>query len=502
VRFLIAMMKHETNTFSPIPTDLQRFRDWGLHEGEAVARAYRGTNHPIAAFLALAAEAGAEIVTPVAAEAMPSGPVQRAAYEYLTGRILDALAEGGFDAAFLDLHGAMVAEDEPDGEGGLLERMRAIAPALPIAVTFDMHANLSERIVRNATALNGYKSYPHTDMYEAGAQIGRVLMRALHGDIEPAVSFGRVPLLAQTLRMGTADEPMKTMQQMCRDAERDPAILAASVFGGFPMADIAIAGLSAVVVADRDRATADAVRDRLLDAAWARKDDFIYEHRPLAEAVAHAKTLTDGPIVLLDHADNVGSGGTSDSMAVIAELLRQGLQDVAVAAVWDPAAVRTMMQAGIGATVTLDLGGKTDMPSIGAKASPLRLTGRVRRLSDGEWVVRGPMYTGSRVTTGPTALFETGGLSIVVTSLHHEPWDTGIFTSIGIDPQHCRYLLLKSRIHYRAGFAPLAKATIPVDGVGVTTSDNSVLTFRNLRRPIFPLDPMQRAPRPREEGPL
>jgi microcystin degradation protein MlrC len=360
-----------------------------------------------------------------------------------------------------------------------------------------MHGNMSERIIANATAINGYKSYPHTDMHAAGLQIGRVLMRALKGEVEPVMAWGGLPLLAQTLRMGTADEPMKTMQQMCRDAEREPGILAASVFGGFPMADIAIAGLSAIVVADRARAKADAVVDRLLDAAWARKADFIYSHEPLEKAVALAKTLTDGPVVLLDHADNVGSGGTSDSMAVIAELLRQGLQDVAVGAVWDPAAVREMMAAGVGATVTLDLGGKTDMPSIGAKAKPLRLTGTVRRLSDGQWTVRGPMYTGSKVTTGPTALFTTGGLSIVVTSLHHEPWDIGIFTSIGIDPHHCRYLMLKSRIHYRAGFAPLAKATITLDGVGVTTSDNSILTFDHVRRPIYPLDEMQSKPRPK-----
>ena len=497
MRFLIAMMKHETNTFSPIPTDLQRFRNWGLYEDDAVKRAYAGTNHPLAAFLDIAVEAGAEAVTPIAAEAMPSGRVARAAYDYLTGRILDALGKGGFDAAFLDLHGAMVAEDEPDGEGGLLERVRQIAPGLPVAVTFDMHGNMSERIIANATAINGYKSYPHTDMYAAGLQIGRVLMRALKGEVEPVMAWGGLPLLAQTLRMGTADEPMKTMQQMCRDAEREPGILAASVFGGFPMADIAIAGLSAIVVADRARAKADAVVDRLLDAAWARKADFIYQHEALEKAVARAKTLTDGPVVLLDHADNVGSGGTSDSMAVIAELLRQGLQDVAVGAVWDPAAVREMMAAGVGATVTLDLGGKTDMPSIGATGKPLRLTGTVRRLSDGQWTVRGPMYTGSKVTTGPTALFTTGGLSIVVTSLHHEPWDIGIFTSIGIDPHHCRYLLLKSRIHYRAGFAPLAKATITLDGVGVTTSDNSILTFDHVRRPIYPLDEMQSKPRPK-----
>ena len=497
MRFLIAMMKHETNTFSPIPTDLQRFRDWGLYEGQAVARAYRGTNHPTAAFLDLAAEVGAEVVTPVAAEAMPSGPVHREAYDYLTGRILDAVRAGGIDAAFLDLHGAMAVDGEPDGEGALLERIRQIAPKLPVAVTFDMHANMSERIAKNATVINGYKSYPHTDMYEAGMQAGRALLRAMNGEVRPVIAWGSLPLLAQTLRMGTADEPMKTMQEMCRGAERNPKILTASVFGGFPMADIAIAGLSAFVVADGDQGAAESVCGRLLDAAWARKDEFIYRHEPLVQAVARAKKMTDWPIVLLDHADNVGSGGTSDCMHVIAEVLRQGLEDIAIAAVWDPAAVKAMMAAGVGAEVTLDLGGKTDMPSIGEKGRPLRLTGRVRRLSDGAWTVRGPMYTGASVTTGPTALFETAGVSIVVTSLHHEPWDAGIFTSIGVDPRYCRYLLLKSRVHYRAGFAPLAKATIALDGVGVTTSDNARLTYNDVRRPIFPLDEMQSAPRPR-----
>ena len=498
MRFLIAMMKHETNTFSPIPTDLQRFRDWGLYEGEDVVRAYSGTNHPTAAFLDLATEVGAEVVTPIAAEAMPSGPVQRTAYDYITGRILDAVAKGGIDAAFLDLHGAMVTENETDGEGALLERIREIAPEpLPIAVTFDMHGNMSERIMRNATVVNGYKSYPHTDMYAAGMQASRALLHALRGEVEPVLVWGSLPLLAQTLRMGTADEPMRTMQQLCRDEERDPKILAASVFGGFPMADIPEAGLSAVVVADSDRAGAEAACGRLLDAAWARKADFVYAHEPLAQAVARAKGMSEGPIILLDHADNVGSGGTSDCMEVIAEVLRQGLQDLVVGAVWDPQAVKTMIAAGVGAEITLDLGGKTDMPSIGRKGQPLRLTGKVRRLSDGAWTVRGPMYTGTRVSTGPTALFETGGASIVVTSLHHEPWDVGIFTSIGIEPQHCRYLLLKSRIHYRAGFAPLGKATITLDGEGVTTSDNARLTFNRVRRPIYPLDEMQSAPRPR-----
>jgi microcystin degradation protein MlrC len=481
------MMKHETNTFSPIPTDLQRFRDWGLHEGEAVVGAYAGTNHPLGAYLDLAREAGAEVATPIAAEAMPSGPVQRDAYDTIVGRILDALEGGGFDGALLDLHGAMVAEDEPDGEGGLLERMRAIAADLPIAVTLDLHCNLSQRMVANSTAMIGYKTYPHVDMYEVGAQVGRILLRTLAGEIEPVMVWGEVPLLAQTLRMGTADAPMGPIQALTREVETG-AVLAATLFGGFPLADIPEARVTSVVVADRDPAAAEAARDRLLEAAWVARADFIYGAEPLDRALARAKQIETGPVVLLDHADNVGSGGTEDCMTVIAAVLDQGLRDVAVAAVWDPGAVTEMTEAGVGAEVTLDLGGKTDMPSIGETGRPLRLTGRVRALTDGRWSVRGPMYTGSEVNTGPTAVFETEGVKIVVVSIHHEPWDLGIFTSVGIEPQHCHYLLLKSRIHYRAGFAALAKATITCDGSGVTTSDNSLLVFDKVKRPIFPLD--------------
>jgi microcystin degradation protein MlrC len=489
MRILAAMLKHETNTFSPVPTDLARFRAWGLYEGEAVGQAYRGTNHPLAAYLDLADERGIEIATPVAAEAMPSGLVEREAYEYLTGLILDALRTGGFDGAMLDLHGAMVAEPDWDGEGGLLEAMRTIAPDLPIAVTLDMHGNITERVVDNCTCLLGYKTYPHVDMAAVGRRAGAILLDSMDGRCRPVMAYGRLPLLAQTLRMGTADHPMGPLQAMTVEEEARPGILAASVFGGFPMADIPVAGLSVIVVADGDRAAAEASRDRLLERAWSERAEFVYRHEPIGEAIRRAKGVNDAPVVLLDHADNVGSGGSADSMTVIRELIRQGVTDVAVAAVWDPEAVRAMREAGPGATLTLDLGGRTEMPSIGAKAEPLRLTGKVRSLSDGEWIVRGPMYTGAKVTTGPTAVFDAQGLTIVVTSVHHEPWDAGILTNNGIDPRHCRFILLKSRIHYRAGFASLAKATITLDGVGVTTSDNSVLRYERLQRPIFPLDP-------------
>jgi microcystin degradation protein MlrC len=487
MRILIAMMKHETNTFSPIVADWQRFKDWSAYMGEDALKAYEGTGMPFGAYVELARAAGAEIITPVAAEAMPSGPVTEHAYNMMADAILDVVREG-VDAAMLDLHGAMVAEHTDDGEGTLLAKIREIDPDLPIAVTLDLHCNLTDKIMDNCTALIGYKTYPHVDMYEVGKQIGEVLLDSMAGKVNPVMSWGNTQLLSQTLRQGTDNEPMATLVRMCREAEQEPGVLAATAFGGFALADIHDAGNSVIVVTDGDKAKADEVRDRILAKAWELREDFVYEHTPLEEQVARAKELTEGPILLLDHADNCGSGATQDVMTVIEEVMRQGLEDVAVGAVWDPAAVQEMQKAGVGSTITLKLGGKTDMPQIGEVGEPLTLTGTVKALTNGEWIVRGPMYTGVKVFMGPTAVLETENMEIVIVSNHHEPWDTGVFTSVGIQPEYKRYLILKSRIHYRAGFAPLAKATLTLDGKGVTTSDNNLLRYEKVRRPIYPLD--------------
>ena len=485
-RFVIAMMKHETNTFSPVPTPPERFGAHGPAFGAAARMEFQGTNTPLAAYLDLANKAGAEIVTPVAADALPSGPVSAEAYEMITGAILKSI-EAGCDACFLDLHGAMVTETNDDGEGVLLERIRTCAPGLPIAVALDLHTNLTARMVENCTAMVGYKTYPHVDMYEAGEHAGKILIRALDGECDPVMAWDNRPLMPHTLCMGTDSGPLAELVERCRKEEA-AGLPAATVFGGFPIADIENAGLSCVVVADADRAAAEKLRDALLDEAWAMRAEFVYRSPPLEQSVGEAKALKKGPILLIDHADNCASGGTQDTTAVLAEIIRQELDDVAVFAICDPAAVARMIEAGVGNEVTLSLGGKIDMPAIGRTGEPLEVSGRVRHISDGEFIVRGPMYTGVRAAMGRSAVLDTGKVEIVVIERNHEPWDLGCFRSVGIEPAHKRYLMLKSRIHYRAGFAPIAKHIVECAGVGVTSSDVSLFDFKKLRRPIYPLD--------------
>ncbi len=324
LKLVLAMMMHETNTFSPVPTELASFRPL---QGEAAVAEFEDTNTQLGGFLHVAQQAGAEIVLPVAGGAHPSGYVERAAYEDMSEAIVGAV-RGGCDAVFLALHGAMVAEHVDDGEGELLRRIRAVAPRVPIAVGLDFHSHMTASMVDNATVIAGYCTYPHVDMGDTGQRAGRTLMRALRGEIEPVMVWGSLPMMTSTLVHAPSRQPMKDVMDMAMAAEASGSVLNASVFGGFPHSDIPHVSLSTVIVCDRRTEAGLALRDRLLAMAWARREEFLYRGAPLAGQVAHARSLSEGPVLLVDHGDNTASGGTQDVMSVIEEVMRQGLTDV------------------------------------------------------------------------------------------------------------------------------------------------------------------------------
>ena len=273
-RFVIALIKHETNTFSPLPTPLASFGHGnGPAFGAAARSRFAGTNTPMGAYLDLAAREGADIVTPVAAEAWPSNKTSRATFEALV-RPLEEAVRAGCDAALLDLHGAMVIEDCDDAEGEIVRRLRAIAPQLPIAVTLDYHTNLSAELVANATVITGYKTYPHVDMYEVGKLSGEILLRTLDGEIEPVMAWGWLPLLASIMRHAPEDGPSGDILRYARAMEASGKVLAASLLPSFPHADTPYTGVSAIVVADGRHGGSTAARevcDRMLAIAWERR---------------------------------------------------------------------------------------------------------------------------------------------------------------------------------------------------------------------------------------
>ncbi|WP_354683446.1 M81 family metallopeptidase [Cupriavidus necator] len=486
MKILIARLNHETNTFSPVPTPLASFDP---RYGEDGYRAARGTRTAAAAFIDLAEAAGAQIVVPVIAGANPSGRVAADAYTHLSDTIVSAAA--GCDAVMLDLHGAMVAENSDDGEGDLLRRIRQVLPDAPVAVALDLHGNITQTLIDHADIAVSFKTYPHVDMYETGEHAGRLLLDMIAGRVRPVLAWRRPPLVTHTLRSRTDEGAMQRAVALARAAEQE-GMLAVSVLAGFGLADIAAPCLSVIVVGDGDQDKADAVAGRIAALAWAERDGFGYHAEPLADSIARAARLADGPgdgpVLLLDHGDNCMSGGTCDNMAVLHEALAQGLTGIAVGPVCDPQAVAALVEAGVGASVTLPVGDKVPLPQLEVFPQSRPLTGKVAAISDGEYVISGPTYTGQRIRMGRTALLDTGAGQVIVTETPQEHWDLGIFTHIGIDPLKARFLLLKSRMYCRPVFVPIARGVVECDGEGVTSSRYERFPFRHVARPVYPLD--------------
>lgn len=488
MRLVLAHFLHESNSFSPVPTPWEAFGPNGPQLGAAAVTAMRGTRTPVGAFLDAAEAWGAEVDLPIAGYASPSGPVDRAAFDRACGLILDAVHRG-CDGILLDLHGAMiVAGGLEDGDGELLRQVRAAAPGVPIGVALDLHANVTEQMVANCDVIAGYHTYPHIDMYETGERVARAFIRLLRGEARPTMALQQIPVLSQTLKMNTSEGAMRAFVDAARAAENEDGVLCASAFGGFPMADIRDAGSTSVVVTDGDAPRAAAVAERIGRIAWEQREDLIWHDSDLTEAIARAKAAPEGPVLLIDHADNCASGGTQDVMTVLREALRQGLTSIAVGPIRDPEAVAQMVAAGVGATVELPVGGKLDMPAIGMRGEPLVLRGVVRAITDGEYTITGPQLTGVRAYMGRTAVLETPDATLVVTERLQEPWDMGVFSSVGIDPTRFRYVMLKSRMYFRPIFLPIARDVVYCSGDGVTSSDHRRFRYESLRRPIYPLD--------------
>lgn len=487
MRFFIAMLAHETNTFSSIPTDRRQFEARDLRYGGELLEAYRDTGTCLGGMIAAADAHGIALAPSLAAAASPAGRVTKEFYAEARDRLLaDLRAVGRVDGVLLDLHGAMVVDGIDDGEGDLLQAVRASVGTLPLAVTLDLHANVTRAMVDAATLLHGYKTYPHVDMDARGREATERLRDVVAGRLRPTVAFRQPPLLPPIAGQLTARGPMRRLYDLADAMERRPGVISISIFAGFPLADIHDAGLSIYVATDRDQALADALADELAETAWTHRREFLHSALPVEAAVARALAARVRPVVLADIADNTGGGAAGDTTGILRELLRMGATETTVACLWDAASAAACVRAGVEATLTLEVGGKID-PAHGA---PVPVTGRVRTVSDGRFVHKGPMMRGLAGRLGPTAVLEVGGIKIILISHRWQTLDPEMIRFVGIEPERERILVVKSSIHYRAAFEPLAGEIIEVDAPGLSSSNLARFAFTNVRRPIFPLDPL------------
>ncbi len=491
MKFLIARFNHETNTFSPVAT---RLADFEPLYGDQALDDQRHARTAMSAFIRLIeAQPGASLITPVSATANPSGTVAADAYNYLSETILAGVREQP-DAILLDLHGALVAENAADGEGELLSAIRGIAPATPIAVALDLHGNVTPAMVANVDIMVSFKTYPHIDMAETGEHAGRLIMDLLAGRTRPLTHLVQLPLLSHTLRSNTNEGAMQRAVEAARRAEQTPGVLAVSVMAGFSLADFVDAGVSVIVVTDNDVALANQVAWDIARQIWRDRDGFVYRSEPLAQSITRAKAIQaepgEGPVLLLDHSDNVMSGGTCDTMDVLEATLQAHLSPILVGPICDPQAVQRLWKMRPTDVFSAEIGNRIPLIQQGITKKPLRLTGVVRAKSDGMFTVSGPIYTGAKVSLGRTVLFDTLDALVVISERRMEPYDMGIFNCVGIDPSRYDFLLLKSRMYARPVFGAIAKGLIECDADegGPTSSNYALFKFRHIRRPVYPLD--------------
>ncbi len=490
MHLIISRFQHETNTFSAIPTPPESFVSYW---GEAAQASLRGSDWPMAPMIEMAQHTGATFSTPVAAEADPGNRVADVMFERVAAALLTDIGQG-CDGILLELHGAMATESVDDAEGELLARLRAAAPGALIAVSLDLHANVTRKMIDNVDILVGYKTYPHVDYRQTGAHVAELARRALGAEIQPLTRWRQVPILAHTLAMGTDNGPMKEAIRLAREAEQHPAILAVSVFGGFPLSDISDAGVSVVVTADGNADLAQQVADRIADMLWLQRKELIYKSPPTSTSLAMARALAEGPgvgpVLLFDHSDNVYSGGTGDSMDVLQAALEAGLEGIVTSPFCDPEAVAVLWSAGAGAKVEVEIGNKVALPFASRKRKPLRLTGKVLCLHDGEIAMPDSIYGAYHQSLGRTVVFDTGSARIVVSEKRNEPCDVKLFTDLGIDPSEAPYLLIKSRMHCKPIFLPMARGLVQCDSDrgGPTSSQIDLFPIQKMRRPLYPLD--------------
>ncbi|MFT4036663.1 MAG: M81 family metallopeptidase [Thermomicrobiales bacterium] len=493
MRIVTGGIAQETNTFQWQPTTLEDFQRAGfgsLVRGQEILD-LAGTGSVYGGVVPAAAAQGVELIPTTYASVMPGGRVAREAFEAVGQEIVNGIAAAlPVDGVLLVLHGAMALSDGDDAEGLLLQRVRElVGPDVPIVAPLDLHTNLSDEMVVYADALVGYREYPHTDMPEAGERALNLLVRAVRGEVTPTMAFTRLPLIVPNQSMVTTwQSPLKVAIDQTRVLEEQPAVLAASIFGGFPFADLPFSGVSVVVVTDNDEALAQRFADDLAEICWQQREAFTIHPVPVAEAIAEAMAGPEGSVyVLADIADSGASGTAGDGTAILRGLIAAGARSAAVAQIMDPTAVAACVSAGVGSIVTLQVGGQHD----GLHGAPVEVTGVVRLIHEGTFPLAGPMGAGTFAGRGRTVVLEiggSGGIELQLTELRGHPSDLNHFRAFGIEPTQRRMLVLKSAAHFRAAFEPIASKVIEVDAPGISTPKLATLPYERLRRPIYPLD--------------
>ena len=490
MRVLVAGFHHETNTFAPSKADWAAFQAGAGYpaavRGAALLQQMGGGSLPVAGFMQAAQARGWELVPSLWAGAMPSARVTRDAFERICSALLEDMQAQPVDAVYLDLHGAAVAEHVDDAEGELLERVRsALGRDTPIVCSLDLHANVTERMLRLADAMTSFRSYPHVDMRTTGARAAD-LLQALHDGARWCRRHLRLPFLLPLLAQCTLTEPAAGTIALLQQLEAEHGVQLNFTMG-FPAADFAECGPVVFGYGPDDAALQRAV-SALAERVVSQRPDWRVDLLPARAAVEQALSWAehhDGPVVIADPQDNPGAGGDANTTGLLHALLaaRAGARwpgRLALGLLHDPQAAATAHAAGPGALIELRLGRAVPTFTGGTSDAPVLCRCVVRAVSDGQVELQGPMTAGSTARLGPSACVDVDGVLVLLVSAKAQLLDLDLCRFLGVEPSRMKLLVVKSSVHFRAAFEPIASGVLLAKAAGPVAADPADLPWRKL----------------------
>ena len=486
IRLVGGGIEHESNTF--ITRFVSGEGSWGppTLRGEAALDFHRTRRTNVSAMIHVCEREGVEIVPTVYGMPDSRGRVLNKSYYALLNELLEGIEKAlPVDGVLLLLHGGGATEDEDDLEGHVLEQVRGIVGMdIPVVTPLDQHANIGPKMMKYGSFFCGYDTYPHTDGYDRSAEVTQLLIDSLRGKIKPVIAYAQPNMIITPVMQKTGYYPMKAVIDKAHQIESEPGVLSATVSAGYPYADVPYPGVTMMVITDGDKDLAQRKADELSRFCWDLRLDFLARVVPMERALDLALAEPSGPIVLTDQADNPGGGPPQDGTIALKAMLDRGITNACVAVMRDPEAVDKAIKAGIGAMITMRVGGKTE-PWVG---EPLEVTGYVKLLSDGKYMHKGPMASGVVSDMGRTAVLNVKGIDVILTEKSQQATDLELYRSLGLEPTDYKILLVKSCVHYRAAHDPIAKKIIELDLPGWHGTRLAAFPWTKLKRPVFPLD--------------
>ena len=486
MRLAVIHIGQETNDFNPVPTTMRDYESFGVYEGPKIFEKLNGVGQ-VGGYLAAVEEAGRQIqsIPIIRAWATAGGRITTEACRFFEDKIRAGLkAAGKIDGLALQVHGACAADGVDDVEGAQIKLCREIlGPDVPIVVSLDHHANITQKMVDHSTAIVGHRTQPH-DPFDTGKIGAELLIRIVAGEVKPVMAWRKLRLISHQEQFLTSKGPMKVWFDRARAMEAaDPKVLHVANCPMQPWLDVAEGGWASVVVVDGDRALAERLADEIADLAWSMRAEFQKKDAvPIDVAVSMADQAASGVVVLSDTGDTVFGGAAGDSNLILESILRQGIKSTAIIPMIAPETVARLIEAGVGATVRLPLGGHAATRFF----QPLMVTGTVRRIGSG--IVHLDDHHQREIDMGRTVVFEVGPVTLLISELRGVAGNVpGVYRAFGVEPTGYKMAVLKTASNFQF-FAKISSQVIRVDTRGPGQSDVAGLPWRRVPRPIYPLD--------------